>query len=358
MKFTLFATGGTIASVSSDAGLTPGVSAEALLRLCPDLMGFEHDIDAVDIMSKDSSNMRPEDWFEIAERIRGVAAEHDAQDEPVSRAAQGGARLRATDAVVLLHGTDTMAWTAAALSYLLNDISIPVVMTGSMIPAGEPGNDASDNVFAAIQFAMQLAMYRRKGVTVAFDGDLIHGPRVLKVDSRRNHAFVSVDYPILGEMKDKGTHKIAWLNAHTPKLSSNRPWGARPEIEKNIALLPIFPGMSASLLDAITEKKPRAVLLEGYGLGGVPMDDDLLSSIKKGIDSGVIFVVRTQSLFGGTDLSVYEVGRKVMELGAISARDMTREALMTKMMLCLPLCSDRDDLARLLGENVCDDVLL
>ena len=97
MKFTLFATGGTLASVSSDAGLTPGVSAEALLRLCPDLMGFEHDIDAVDIMSKDSSNMRPEDWFEIAERIRGVAAEHDAQDEPVSRAAQGGARLRATE---------------------------------------------------------------------------------------------------------------------------------------------------------------------------------------------------------------------------------------------------------------------
>ena len=339
MKITLLTTGGTIASVESEQGLQPGLTGEQLLRACPDLMGFEHDVTVVDLMSKDSSNMHPSDWLSIAGGIR--------QNAPLS------------DAVVVLHGTDTMAWTASALSYLLNDVPVPVVLTGSMLAAEAPGSDASGNVYSAFHFALQLAMYKRRGVSVAFAGLLLHGPRVAKIDSRRKNAFIGVDYPLLGEMKDKGTHKVAWLTAQVPALSDERPWGRTktPAMETNIALIPIFPGLSARFLDAVADTAPKAVVLEGYGLGGVPfMGEDLLPAIGRGIAKGIPFVLRGQAPFGGADPAVYEVGRRALDLGVLSAQDMTREALMSKLMLLLPV-SAPSDLERRLSANLCDDVL-
>lgn len=337
MKLILFSTGGTIASVPSENGLRPGLTGSRLLQLCPDLMGFDHEIDVVDLMSKDSTDIQPGDWLLMAEQVRARAAEYDA--------------------VILLHGTDTLAWTVAALSYLLHDVRLPVVVTGSMLPPEASGSDAADNLFAAIQFAMQLAMYRRRGVSIAFDSTLIHGIRAAKVDTHHRHAFVSVDYPLLGEMKDKGTHKIAWLSSQTPKFSTEAaPWGLSPSLEQNIALLPLFPGMGARQLDAVIGARPRAVVLEGFGMGGVP-EGELLNAIRRGVSAGVPIVMRTQVLFGGTDLGAYEVGRRAEDLGVLSARDMTREALMVKLMLLLPLCPDRKSLERLLSANLCDDVL-
>ena len=337
MKISLLTTGGTIASVDSDRGLHPDLMGEQLLRACPDLMGFEHDVAVVDLMSKDSSNMHPSDWLVMAECIRDNAAR--------------------SDAIVMLHGTDTMAWTASALSYLLNDVPVPVVLTGSMLSADVPDSDVSENIYAAFHFALQLAMYKRRGVSVAFAGLLLHGPRVTKIDSRRKNAFVGVDYPLLGEMRDRGTHKVAWLTAQVPALSAERPWGPSPAVETNVALVPIFPGLSARFLDAVADTGPRAVVLEGYGLGGVPfMGESLLPAIKRGIARGIPFVLRGQAPFGGTDPAVYEVGRRALDLGVLSARNMTREALMSKLMLLLPV-SAPSDLERRLGANLCDDVL-
>ena len=337
MKISLLTTGGTIASVESDRGLQPGLAGEQLLRVCPDLMGFEHDVAVVDLMSKDSSNMHPSDWLVMADCVRDSAAR--------------------SDAIVMLHGTDTMAWTASALSYLLNDVPVPVVLTGSMLSAEAPGSDASANIYAAFHFALQLAMYKRRGVSVAFAGLLLHGPRITKIDSRRKNAFVGVDYPFLGEMRDRGTHKVAWLTAQVPALSAERPWGPSPAVETNVALVPIFPGLSARFLDAIADTGPKAVVLEGYGLGGVPfMGESLLPAIERGIARGIPFVLRGQAPFGGTDPAVYEVGRRALDLGVLSARNMTREALMSKLMLLLPV-SAPSDLERRLGANLCDDVL-
>lgn len=337
MKISLLTTGGTIASVESDRGLQPGLAGEQLLRVCPGLMGFEHDVAVVDLMSKDSSNMHPSDWLVMADCVRDSAAR--------------------SDAIVMLHGTDTMAWTASALSYLLNDVPVPVVLTGSMLSADVPDSDVSENIYAAFHFALQLAMYKRRGVSVAFAGLLLHGPRITKIDSRRKNAFVGVDYPFLGEMRDRGTHKIAWLTAQVPALSAERPWGPSPAVETNVALVPIFPGLSARFLDAVADTGPRAVVLEGYGLGGVPfMGESLLPAIERGIARGIPFVLRGQAPFGGTDPAVYEVGRRALDLGVLSARNMTREALMSKLMLLLPV-SAPSDLERRLGANLCDDVL-
>lgn len=337
MKISLLTTGGTIASVESDRGLQPGLAGEQLLRVCPGLMGFEHEVAVVDLMSKDSSNMHPSDWLVMADCVRDSAAR--------------------SDAIVMLHGTDTMAWTASALSYLLNDVPVPVVLTGSMLSADAPDSDVSENIYAAFHFALQLAMYKRRGVSVAFAGLLLHGPRITKIDSRRKNTFVGVDYPFLGEMRDRGTHKIAWLTAQVPALSAERPWGPSPAVETNVALVPIFPGLSARFLDAVADTGPKAVVLEGYGLGGVPfMGENLLPAIERGIARGIPFVLRGQAPFGGTDPAVYEVGRRALDLGVLSARNMTREALMSKLMLLLPV-SAPSDLERRLGANLCDDVL-
>ena len=337
MKISLLTTGGTIASVESDRGLQPGLAGEQLLRVCPGLMGFEHDVAVVDLMSKDSSNMHPSDWLVMADCVRDSAAR--------------------SDAIVMLHGTDTMAWTASALSYLLNDVPVPVVLTGSMLSAEVPDSDVSENIYAAFHFALQLAMYKRRGVSVAFAGLLLHGPRITKIDSRRKNAFVGVDYPFLGEMRDRGTHKIAWLTAQVPALSAERPWGPSPAVETNVALVPIFPGLPARFLDAVADTGPRAVVLEGYGPGGVPfMGESLLPAIERGLARGIPFVLRGQAPFGGTDPAVYEVGRRALDLGVLSARNMTREALMSKLMLLLPV-SAPSDLERRLGANLCDDVL-
>jgi L-asparaginase len=336
MNFLLLTTGGTIASAPSESGLVPALPGEKLIEACPLLADFEHDLEVVDLFSKDSSNMNPFDWLEMADAVRQYAS--------------------GCHAVVLLHGTDTLAWTASALSYLLYDVSIPVVITGSMLPPGEFGSDAADNIYTAFQFALQLAMYKRGGVSVAFSEELIHGPRATKLDSYRKKAFASVEYPLLGEMRDKGSHKIAWLSPHSPKFSARRPWGAYPVFETNIALMPIFPGMKAEALDAAAAAGPRAVVLEGYGLGGVPfMGESLLEPIERGVAAGIPFVLRTQAPFGGTDPSVYEVGRRALDLGVIPARDMTRESLMTKLMLLLPL-SGGEGLAELLESGFCDEV--
>ncbi|GHS94447.1 L-asparaginase 1 [Synergistales bacterium] len=340
MKFLVLTTGGTIASVPSDNGFIPSIAGDALLKLCPSLSDFGHEIEVRDLFSKDSSNMNPADWMTCAQNVRK--------------------RIGKFNGFVILHGTDTLAWTAAALSFLLGDAA-PVVLSGSMISAGGHGSDADDNVSAALMFALQLAMYKRGGVSVAFAGKLIHGPKAMKLDTHKKDAFATVDYPLLGDIKDKGMYKVAWLSSQVPKFADALPWPKKPVFETNIALVPIFPGMRSSALDAIVDTSPRAVVLEAYGSGGVPfLGDSLLPSIERGVKLGIPFILRTQSPFGGTDPALYEVGRKAMDLGAMSARDMTREALMVKLMLLLPLFKGKKfkgkNLEEMLMTNFCDDV--
>jgi len=168
-----------------------------------------------------------------------------------------------------------------------------------------------------------------------------------------------VNYPLLGEMADKTSHKVAWLTQHVPQVFIKGPWLDVPgevKFETNIALVPIFPGMQAAWLDAVVAAAPKAVVLEGFGLGGVPyMGENLLEPIERGISSGIPFILRTQSPFGGTDPSIYEVGRRAQSLGVISAQSMTREALLTKLMLLLPVLGGASLMERL-HCNLCDDI--
>lgn len=329
----MLSTGGTIASVMTDRGLAPedlNLNTERLVKICPALMGFEHDIKFISVMNKDSSNITPQDWLVMADKIKSVEA----------------------DAVILLHGTDTLAYTASALAYLLNDLNIPVVITGSMLAPDEFNSDAGDNIYEALQFAMQLAMYKRKGVYAAFGGILINGVRAHKADSKHKHAFISIDYPVLGEMKDKGEYKTAWLGAKVPEFSINRPWANNFNFNNaKIIDLVIFPGMSGDILNKLAETRPDAIILEAYGLGGVC--EDLLNAVKNCAANNIKVIVRSQALFGGVDLSVYEVGRRLTDAGAIAALNATREALIAKLNLLLASGSFNINNLNL---NICDDI--
>jgi L-asparaginase len=338
LKFLLITTGGTIASVPGDKGYAPGLSGKALVEACPQLEDFEHSIDIIDLFSKDSSRVKPEDWLALAACVR---RQHNA------------------DAVVILHGTDTMAWTAAALSFLLGGVKTPVVLTGSMLPPGE-GSDAPGNMYAAFLFAAELAVRKRGGVAIAFAGKLIHGARATKLSSSAPDAFASVDYPLLGTMdREVSGRGRARLFAHIPPLTDTRPWADPPEIEKRIALVTALPGMGSDFLDALIAKKPAAVVLEGFGLGHVSFEEDgLYPAIERGIAAGIPFIMKTQAPFGGTNLTVYEAGRRELEQGVISAKTLTREALLAKLMLLLPVCKDNKTLESELYRNLCGELAI
>ena len=331
----MLSTGGTIASVMTDRGLAPedlNLNTERLVKICPALMGFEHEIKFISVMNKDSSNITPQDWLVMADKIKSESADNDA--------------------VILLHGTDTLAYTASALAYLLNDLNMPVIITGSMLAPDEFNSDAGDNIYEALQFAMQLAMYKRKGVYVAFGGILIHGLRAHKADSRHKHAFISIDYPVLGEMKDKGEYKTAWLGAKVPEFSINRPWANNFNFNNaKIIDLVIFPGMSGEILNKLAEARPDAIILEAYGLGGAC--EDLLNAVKNCIANNIKVIVRSQALFGGVDLSVYEVGRRLIDAGAIPALVAAHEALIAKLTLLFASGSFNINNLNL---NICDDI--
>jgi len=235
-KYCIISTGGTIASSRGNMGLAPALSGKDLIAQVPALTPFQNEIEVVDLMSKDSSNMNPLDWVTIARCIKEKEADHSS--------------------FIVLHGTDTMAYTASALSFLLCDSPRPVILTGSMLPMGEPGSDGPENILHSFLFAQNLVERDQPGVSIAFSGKLIHGPRSEKLVSKEKTAFDTINYPLIGKI----LHGRAEI-AHRPVLSGRSVLGDyeyRPE--KNIILIKIYPGFQASFLEHLINMSPKAVL--------------------------------------------------------------------------------------------------
>jgi len=330
--YLVISTGGTVASGFGEEGIHPVLGGNELLRSIPGLDDFKSGCEILDLMSKDSSNMVPDDWVAIAETIRS--------------------NEKSFRSFIVLHGTDTMAYTASALSFMLCDFHKPVVLTGSMKTAAEPDSDVSDNILSAFLFADELIVEEQVGVSVSFAGKLIHGPRSKKVVSREKTAFESINYPLLGSCEDGKA-----LILHRPVLSCPASFaGTGFPIDKNIVLLKIYPGFQASFLKNVLEMHPHAIVLESLGLGGVPyIGENLLPALDLAGKMRIPIVVTTQCVYGGVDLSVYEVGRKTLDLGVISGVDMTVEAIITKLMLLLPRYSF-SMLKKIFHDPFCDEV--
>lgn len=337
----LIATGGTIASAEDGNGLSPALTGEELARSVPEIEGL-CELDIVQPMNIDSTNMRPADWLRIAEVIRENYDAHDG--------------------FVILHGTDTMSYTAAALSYLIQDSPKPIVLTGSQQPMGNPFTDAKINLYQSLVYAVSD---RSRDVSIVFGGHAIAGTRARKQRTMSFNAFNSINYPVLaylrqdkiicsgsvavsaglaeGDCAGDGAARAADGALDEPRFYT--------ELNSRVCALKLTPGLTPDIFRLL---KPDydAVILETFGMGGVPERGADGASYQEAIfdwvDSGRTVVMTTQVPEEGLDLGVYEVGRAYAEHpGILKGGDMTTEALVAKTMWALGQTRDADELQRL-----------
>ncbi|MDD7401618.1 MAG: asparaginase [Eubacteriales bacterium] len=326
-KLCLLATGGTIACVPSNKGYVPGLSGDELLRYVPELAHYE-DVAVHQIMNIDSSEMTPTDWQTLARACHRAA--------------------RTYDGIVVTHGTDTMCYTAAALSFMLSDLKIPIVLTGAQIPLAAENSDAPANLIDAFIVASQAD----PGVQIVFNHKVIHGSRAFKMYSKNWDAYVSRNYPYLGRI-DQGR----FVREHQAKIQT----GGKPlysGLDDNVFLLKLSPATSPALLDYIGQDDYHGLLIEGFGTGGI-------SNLNRGMADGlkrfneelkIPVVLISQCPYDGVNLDVYGIGEQASSVGVISGNDMTTEAALVKLMWALGQTRDLGEIRRLIEKNVCDEL--
>ena len=321
-RILIVATGGTIASAEQGSGLTPQLTGEQLAAFVPQIDALAN-VDVVQAMNIDSTNMRPGDWLAIA----NVLAENYA----------------AYDGFVVLHGTDTMAYTAAALSYLIQESPKPIVLTGSQQPMGNPFTDARLNLYQSVLYAADPLS---ADVSIVFGGAVIAGTRARKQRTMSFNAFASVNYPELALIRN---NKIVRNGAQTGAETAPLPLIYR-ELNERVFVLKLTPEVNPSVFELLRADYD-AIILETFGIGGIP--DMLHDAIFGWVDSGRTLVVTTQVPEEGLDLGVYEVGRAYAEHpGILKGDDMTCEALVAKTMWALGQTRDRDELRKLFYKPV------
>ncbi|WML42418.1 asparaginase [Neobacillus sp. PS3-40] len=303
-KILLLATGGTIASVEGNEGLVPGLSVGELLQFLPE-PSENIQIDGKILMNIDSTNLQPEHWVKIAEAV--YTHYHD------------------YDGFVITHGTDTLAYTSSALSYMLQGLEKPVVLTGSQVPISFKKTDAKKNVTDALRFACEDI----GGVFIVFDGRVILGTRAVKMRTKSYDAFESINHPYVAYV-NKNEIKYHWKPASTTKLLS-----LNTNLCTDVFLMKLYPGMKPEIFDCL-KNLYKGIIIESFGNGGLPFEGrDLLSKVKNLTEEGMAVVITTQCLEEGEELLLYEVGHKVAQHQVILSGDMNTEAIVAKLMWAL-----------------------
>ena len=305
-RIMLLATGGTIACTNGNHGLEPTLHGRNLLEAIQAELPCA--VDAQDVFLMDSSNMQPEEWSALARAVDGA--------------------LQSYDGVVITHGTDTMAYTAAALSFMLAGVGKPVILTGSQLPLAHPLTDGRLNLLRAIHAAMADI----SGVYVCFDNQLISGVRCVKTHTSSMNAFSSVNEPPAGYFDVEGLH----IDHPQPYLPLERPYRLRDGIDPRVFLLKLVPGTSPDVLRFVRDAGYRGLVIEAFGLGGLHyIRRNLVETLGQLVDSGIYVVVVSQCLYEKANLNVYEVGHGLVQDCILSGRDMTTEAAVCKMMWAL-----------------------
>ena len=327
-KILMLGTGGTIASEMTPDGLSPELTPAQLLRYVPGISEIA-EVDCLELFNIDSTNMTPSHWIAVARALR----EH----------------YDSYDGFVISHGTDTMAYTAAALSYLVQGARKPIVLTGAQKPINYDSTDSKLNLMDAFVCACSETVH---GVCIVFSGRVIVGTRARKTCSKSFTAFSSINYPDLGILHD---HRL--MTYIEPAVLP------RPQffdtLDENVGLIKMIPGTDNELLEYLLSRKD-ALLVECFGVGGLPSysDDRLFETVRRACDAGKFIVVTTQVQNEGSDLSIYQVGHRLKGYRRVlEAYDMTSEAALAKIMWILGQTRDADEAARLFYTPVANDIL-
>jgi len=334
----LIYTGGTIGMIENpETGALENFDFEQFRHYVPELKRFNYQIDATAFNPPiDSSDMEPRYWVKIAHLIAENYEKYDG--------------------FVLLHGTDTMAYTASALSFMLENLGKPVIITGSQLPIGQLRTDGKENLLTSIEIATARRSDGTPMVTevcIFFESRLMRGNRTSKINSEGFNAFRSPNFPSLAHA---GIH-IKYEAHLIRKPNAVLPFRPHYLLDNNVMIVTLFPGIRKEVVDTcLSVKGLRAVILKTFGAGNAPQKPWLVNRIKQLIAQGIIVVNITQCSTGTVEMHRYETGLQLLQAGVINGYDSTIEAMLTKLMFLLGHGYSREEIVRLMNTSIAGEI--